>query len=325
MTAVPSVPVASAASAAASFAAASGPGPSRFDFKAIGTHWQIETPRSHPLAPATRAAVLERVEAFDRDYSRFRPDSLVTALARGAASVDFPADASPLFELYDRLHAATDGAVDPLVGARLEQLGYDAEYTLSASPGEHSVPDARARPSWPTTVTRASASPGSGVTVSAPVGTVIDLGAAGKGYLVDLVATVLRDAGHTEFVVDGSGDLAHSGGAPVRVGLEHPRDPRKAIGVAEFAGLSLCASASNRRAWGDGLHHIVDPRTGSPAREVIATWVVASSTALADGLATALFFTGAHQLAKTFHFSYVRMYADGRAERSRDFPGELFA
>jgi len=109
------------------------------------------------------------------------------------------------------------------------------------------------------------------------------------------------------------------------VGLEHPLDPRKAIGVVELAGASLCASASNRRAWGDGLHHIVDPRTGSPAREVIATLVVASSTALADGLATALFFTGAHQLAKTFHFSYVRMYADGRAERSRDFPGELFA
>ncbi|MBF4571710.1 FAD:protein FMN transferase [Herbiconiux sp. VKM Ac-1786] len=312
MIADPSVPVAPA------------PSPARFDFEAIGTHWQIETPQ--PLPAATRAAVLMRVEAFDRDYSRFRPDSLVTALARGAASVEFPADAEPLFELYDRLHAATDGAVDPLVGARLEQLGYDANYSLRASPaGESSIPDARARPRWSTTVTRASASPGSGVTVSAPAGTVIDLGAAGKGYLVDLVATVLRDAGHREYVVDGSGDLAHSGGAPVRVGLEHPLDPRKAIGVAEFAGLSLCASASNRRAWGDGLHHIVDPRTGSPAREVIATWVVASSTALADGLATALFFTGAHQLAKTFHFSYVRMYADGRAERSRDFPGELFA
>jgi thiamine biosynthesis lipoprotein len=303
---------------------ASAPSPSRFDFEAIGTHWQIETPR--PLPSATRAAVLERVEAFDRDYSRFRPDSLVTALAGGAGRVDFPADAAPLFELYDRLHAATDGAVDPLVGARLEQLGYDAKYSLRASPaGESSIPDARARPTWPTTVTRTSASPGSGVTVSAPAGTVIDLGAAGKGYLVDLVASVLRGAGHTEYVVDGSGDLAHSGGTPVRVGLEHPLDPRKAIGVAEFAGLSLCASASNRRAWGDGLHHIVDPRTGSPAREVIATWVVASSAALADGLATALFFTGAHQLAKTFHFSYVRMYADGRAERSRDFPGELFA
>jgi thiamine biosynthesis lipoprotein len=302
----------------------SAPSPSRFDFEAIGTRWQIETPR--PLPSATRAAVLERVEAFDRDYSRFRPDSLVTALARGAGRVDFPADAEPLFGLYDRLHAATDGAVDPLVGARLEQLGYDAEYTLRPTPARGpSVPDARARPTWPTTVTRSPATSGSVVTVSAPAGTVIDLGAAGKGYLVDLVASVLRDAGHTEYVVDGSGDLAHSGGTPVRVGLEHPLDPRKAIGVAEFAGLSLCASASNRRAWGEGLHHIVDPRTGSPAREVIATWVVASSTALADGLATALFFTGAHQLAKTFHFSYVRMYADGRAERSRDFPGELFA
>mgnify|MGYP003292113255 FL=1 len=42
------------------------------------------------------------------------------------------------------------------------------------------------------------------------------------------------------------------------------------------------------------------------------------------GLATALFFTGAHRLAETHRFAYVRMLADGRAERSPDFDGELF-
>ncbi|MFB2586431.1 FAD:protein FMN transferase [Herbiconiux liukaitaii] len=300
-------------------------GPDVFAFDAIGTSWQIETPA--PLEEAERAAVLARIEEFDRVYSRFRLDSLVTAIAEapGAGRYEFPADSEVLFDLYDRLALATGGAVDPLVGRDLERLGYDRDYSLRAEPTSANPAGAVASPraSWGTDVSRE----GRMLRTTAPV--VIDVGAAGKGYLVDLVAEVLREHGRTEFVVDASGDLVQAGPEPVRIGLEHPLDPSKAIGVARLRNASLCASASNRRVWGDGLHHIVDGRTGNPAREVIATWVIVNgtapaSTALADGLATALFFTGAHRLAETFHFSYVRMYADGRAEISRDFPGELF-
>ena len=292
-----------------------------FDFEGIGTHWQIETPEA--LDGATRSAVLARIDAFDTVYSRFRADSLVTAIAHGTGGRhEFPDDAPALFDLYDRLAAATAGAVDPLVGRELELLGYDPAYRLRpASEADRREAHTGPRPEWAVDVQRE----GRVLTTARPL--VIDVGAAGKGYLVDLVGTVLRERGIRDFVVDASGDLRHESTdeSPIRVGLEHPLQPGTAIGVAEFANASLCASASNRRVWGQGLHHIVDPRTGNPAREVIATWVIAADTALADGLATALFFTGAHQLAKTFYFSYVRMYADGRAERSRDFPGELFS
>ncbi len=97
------------------------------------------------------------------------------------------------------------------------------------------------------------------------------------------------------------------------------------IGVAGLRGRALCASGVGARAWGDGLHHLLDGRTGRPARKVVATWVVADSAAVADGLATALFFTDARRLAQTFDFDYVRMYASGHAEISRDFDGELFS
>ncbi|TAJ48022.1 MAG: FAD:protein FMN transferase [Herbiconiux sp.] len=283
-----------------------------FDFDAIGTRWQIET--AEPLDEATRRAVTDRIESFDQVYSRFRTDSLVSQIAAGAGRFEFPDDSLELFGLYDRLYSATGGAVDPLVGRDLERLGYDRVYSLQPV----TAPDVSLRASWAADVTR----DGAALTTTRPV--VIDVGAAGKGYLVDLVRAVLEDHGVDDVVIDASGDLVHRGASPIRVGLEHPLDPTKAIGVAEFANTSLCASASNRRAWGDGLHHILDARSGNPAREVIATWVIAADTALADGLATALFFTGAHELANTFHFSYVRMYADGRAERSRYFPGELF-
>ena len=80
-------------------------------------------------------------------------------------------------------------------------------------------------------------------------------------------------------------------------------DPYQAIGVAEMSSGAICASASNRRSWADGIresagtwHHIIDPKTGHPPGDVVATWVIAPSAMIADGLATALFFTPAEDL-----------------------------
>jgi thiamine biosynthesis lipoprotein len=289
----------------------------RFTFDAIGTAWEIETPS--PLEMSARRRILERIERFDATYSRFRSDSLVSRIASSAEGgcFTFPEDAIALFDLYDRLHACTEGAVDSLVGRDLELLGYDRSYSLTpdvARLRSHAV----SRPRWAKDIRR------EGATLAMGCPLVIDVGAAGKGYLVDIVAGILREEGFTTFVVDGSGDLLHSGPSPVRIGLEHPFCTRLAIGVADLKDRALCASAVNRRAWGDRLHHVIDGRTGMPTHDVVATWVVADDAAKADGLATALFFVPAERLAPAFRFSWVRMFADGRAEASTDFDGELF-
>ncbi|MGN9845148.1 FAD:protein FMN transferase [Nonomuraea sp. H19] len=198
-------------------------------------------------------------------------------------------------------------------------LGYDPAYSLTpACDAVRTEERARGRATWAADIIR------DGTTLLTRRPLVIDVGAAGKGYLVDIVSAILREAGVARFVVDAGGDLRQSGGPAIRVGLEHPFDPRLVIGVSNVKDRALCASAVTRRAWGDGLHHVLDARTGVPAREVVATWVVADDAALADGLATALFFTGAYRLAQTFRFAYVRMFADGRAEISHNFDGELF-
>jgi thiamine biosynthesis lipoprotein len=288
----------------------------KFTFDAIGTSWEIDAPQ--PLASSLRQAILERIERFDTAYSRFRSDSLVTRIASASdgGRFRFPDDAPALLDLYDRLYVATSGAVDPLIGRDLELLGYDPHYTLTHDPiaiARHS----HERPTWKADIQRH----GPVVVTQRPV--VIDVGAAGKGYLVDIVAEMLRNEGMDAFVVDGSGDLIHAGSEPLNVGLEHPLDPTLAIGVARVKGRALCASASNRRCWG-AFHHVLDGRTGVPVRDVIATWVVADDALTADGLATALFFTDAERLAASFEFSFVRMFADGRAEISPNFDGELF-
>ncbi|MET4640035.1 FAD:protein FMN transferase [Mycetocola sp. 2940] len=292
-------------------------------FEAIGTRWRIDS--AVPCDRALTRAILDRIAEFDQTWSRFRSDSVVAAMALAAGSWDLGADAPPLLALYRRLADATDGAVSPFLGDALNRLGYDASYSLR----ERDEPRAAA-PGWDD-IAGPDGLVGTGLVGTGLVGTVltttrpvtIDIGAAGKGYLVDLVAGLLAAAGHTAFTVDASGDIAHRG-APIRVGLEHPYDPTRAIGVVTLAGGALCASATNRRAWGDGLHHVLDGRTGSPVEEVVATWALAPETATADGVATALFFAAPGGLAAEFGAEGVRMFTDGRIERSPGFPGELF-
>lgn len=88
------------------------------------------------------------------------------------------------------------------------------------------------------------------------------------------------------------------------------------IGVAHLHQQAVCASATNRRAWGPGLHHVLDGRTGLPTNDILATWVIADDAAVADALATALFFTAPHQLATIHRFTYVRVGSDGRVDSS---------
>lgn len=283
---------------------------SRLEFDAIGAPWQIDT--ATPIAPGIRSAIQERMEAFDRTYSRFRDDSLVTRIATTPGRYSFPPDAAELFGLYRSLYEATDGAMSPLVGAALESLGYDRSYSLRASAMPAQVPAWSDSFAWD----------GSHFDTVRPV--TLDVGAAGKGYLADLVAGVLLAAGIEDFVVDASGDLVHAGAGELRVGLEHPLDTGKAIGVVSIANGALCASASNRRAWGDGQHHVIDALTGVPTRSVIATWAIAPTALLADGLATALFFASPERLAGITPFSFVRMYSNGRVETSPGFDGEMF-
>lgn len=290
---------------------------SSFKFDAIGTSWEISTPA--PLGSVTRAQILDLVERFDSIYSRFRHDSVVTRIAKAAdgGTFSFPADARPMFDLYDRIHDATDGAVDPLVGRDLELHGYDRDYTLV--PDHEGIAATVAhRPVWRRDVQRE----GNAITTRRPL--VVDVGAVGKGRLVDLISDLLAAEGFKDFVVDGSGDILHRGDKALDIGLEHPLDPDMVIGVANLKNASICASASNRRTWGDGLHHVLDGRTGRPTTGVIATWAIAADTATADGLATALFFGPASRLMAAFDFSYLRMFADGRVEVSGNFDGEVF-
>lgn len=204
---------------------------------AIGTHWFIES--TLPIDGETAEHVDRRIAEFDRTYSRFRDDSLVSQARRVPATYTFPDDARDLFDLYDALDRLTGGAVNPLVGDALERLGYDADYRLTRDESRQPA----AAPSWRQHVLR----DGTALTVSADAG-VIDVGAAGKGYLVDLVTDVLRSHGHTDVLVDAGGDIVTTGTRVI--GLENPFDSHQAIGTVDLTNAALAGSGINRRSWG---------------------------------------------------------------------------
>lgn len=286
---------------------------SQYVFEAIGTHWQIDIYQDISLEQqqALETAIRQRIAVFDKDYSRFREDSLVTAMSHNAGDYTLPEDALALFVFYKQLYDLTDGLVTPLVGNLLSDAGYDAQYSLQQKKA------LSAPPSWQ----EALAYDHPKLTITQPV--LLDVGAAGKGYLIDIVALVLEAHGISAYCVDAGGDMIHRNTSPIRVGLEDPGDTSKVIGVATLQNKSLCGSAGNRRAWGN-MHHIIDPVSLQSPTTIRAVWVLAETTMLADGLTTALFFVSPEALSDVFSFEYLIVRDDYSVEQSSAFPAALF-
>lgn len=279
-------------------------------FEAIGTHWEIVTERAFDATE--KQALHELIDAFDSVYSRFRENSLVTSIAKKAGTYTFPENAQKLFGFYEELYALSSGKVTPLVGGMLEDLGYDAEYSFKAKE------QVRAIPKYDDVVQR------EGVTITTSMPMVIDVGGAGKGYLVDLIAEWLTAHNYDEYIIDASGDILHKGAESEMVGLENPLQEGRVIGEVPLKNQALCGSANNRRKWGVGMHHILDPETGTPVTDIIATWALADSAIVADGIATSLFFTDPKVLRKQYNYEYVRVHADGAVEYSEYFATLLY-
>jgi thiamine biosynthesis lipoprotein len=283
-------------------------------FEAIGTAWSIDfyTEISEKKLALLQKEIFARIETFDKTYSRFRPDSIISKMANEKGTYVLPKDAAPLLNLYKKLYSITNGAVTPLIGNVLSEAGYDANYSLQA----HTLHKPK---EWDEVL---SFDPPT-LTIKEP--TILDFGAAGKGYLVDIIGALLEEHGIDSYCVDASGDMLfkHHENKKLKVGLEHPEDPTQAIGIVDLSDGSICGSAGNRRKWGD-FNHIMNPHTLKASKEIRAAWAIAPTALLADALTTCLFFVPAQTMQKHFAFEYVIIKEDYTFEISKNFQGELF-
>jgi thiamine biosynthesis lipoprotein len=150
---------------------------------------------------------------------------------------------------------------------------------------------------------------------------ILDFGAAGKGYAIDLISEVLKSHGYKKFIVDAGGDMFISE-TESRIGLEDPNNSDQVIGVAALSNSAIAGSSGNRRKWGN-YHHIMNPKTLKSVTEVNAVWVIADTAMLADGLATALFFVNP-EIIHQFSFEYLIINYMNKIKLSSGFPAELF-
>jgi len=285
-----------------------------FSFEAIGTHWTIDI--FDQISDSSESDILksvkDRIDVYDKHYSRFRKDSLVTEMSQHAGDYVLPEDGELLFSIYEQVYRLTNGSVTPLIGNVLSDAGYDAAYSFE--------PKALQKPlAWEDALEYVFPH----VRIKKPV--LIDVGAAGKGYLVDLVGGVLKEKGIHAFTINAGGDILHSDISDklIRVGLEHPSDPTSVIGVAHIGNESICGSAGNRRAWKQ-FHHIMDPKALSSPTHILSVWVIAKEARIADILTTCLFFVDPEVMQTEFSFDYFILYPDFSFKKSDRFNAELF-
>ena len=139
-----------------------------------------------------------------------------------------------------------------------------------------------------------------GSDVSTPADVQVDLGGIAKGYTSDRIMQVFADNGVTSGIVSLGGNVQALGckpdGSKWRVAVQDPNDEGENFAVVEIADEAVITSGGYQRYFEDNgrtYHHIIDPRTGTPADSgVISSTIISHDGTLADGLSTSLFIMG---------------------------------
>ena len=132
----------------------------------------------------------------------------------------------------------------------------------------------------------------------------VDLSSIAKGYGVDEVATLLRNLGYENYLVEIGGEIFATGhrkdSTRWRIGINRPRADAAfdaVYKVVELRNQGFATSGDYRNFFEiDGVRysHIIDPRTGFPVlNRVVSASIISGTCALADGLATAVMVMGA--------------------------------
>lgn len=250
----------------------------------MGTSWsaQIVDP------PAGCAVAIEVVLAHIIDQmSNWEADSVISRFNRAPIGAWMPIPADMLTVLRAGLDIArlSGGAFDPAIGRLVDRWGF--------GPGmQAALPHAVPAPWTHIEVDGDHARRMADVT--------LDFSGIAKGFAVDAVARQLRDLGVANFLVEIGGELRGDGIKPDIqpwwVDVEAP--PGLAIPILRVALSDLAVATSGdyrrfRMADGARLSHSIDPATGAPiAQGVASVTVLHDSAMLADAWATAITILG---------------------------------
>ncbi len=272
---------------------------------------------------ASLAAAKRVFRTVDATCSRFDPASDLTRI--NAAPARWHEVPEVLYEAVGEAHRAyqhTKGTFDPRVYGDLIRLGYDR--SLPFARGDVDTPGVAAgrgpRGPW-----RPRFRGGRHPQVHLG-GTAIDLGGIGKGLSVRWAASRLVDT-HRDFLVDAGGDCLCRGAGPDgpgwRIAVEDPHGGSDPLAVLQLRDVSCATSSVRIRRWRAGgrpVHHLIDPRTGSPGGGgLTAVTVVGDDPAASEVMSKVLFLYGRDGIereARRRHVAALWVTVDGTVMES---------
>jgi len=285
----------------------------RFAHEAMTTVFEIVVAgKSRTYAGQAARAAFDEVDRIERLFSRFDPSSEISRLSRlrpgermriGVETVECLAAAA-------RIQAETAGAFDVNYRTRLSAArGKEGPSPLETVPGPAQRHGPRIGGVPPNLLNLISLRmvPG-GFEVERRAGRArrrllrldLDLGALGKGYAVDRALDVLADWSVTNSLVHAGMSTARGvGPGPGRektgwpVGVARAWRGEGAPRLVRLRGLALSGSGTEVKG-----RHIIDPRTGRPARPRLAAWAAHPSAAVSDALSTAFFVMRTAEVAR---------------------------
>jgi FAD:protein FMN transferase len=249
-----------------------------------------------PLAHRAFDDVFKEFDRLDALMSVWKPGSDV--LRVNAAAGDHPvavsADTLDVLQIAREVSDWTDGTFDVTFGALADVWKFDQDQ-------DDSVPTAAE------IARRLPLIDYKAIVIDKSAGTVflerkgmrVHLGGIGKGYAVDRAAAILRARGLRDFMIQAGGDLyvaGMRGDRPWTLGIADPRAPDgPPFAQVELRDRTFSTSGDYERFFmknGVRYHHILDLRTGQPARGCRSVTLVSDRAVIADALAKGVFILG---------------------------------
>jgi thiamine biosynthesis lipoprotein len=273
--------------------------------------------KKYPAGPDAAVDSLDLVEMLEAQLTIYRDTSEVSRLNERAFSESVIVEPR-LFDLLrqsQQLWKATGGALDITSGALTKVWGFYRRQ--GRMPSEAEVAEALTKVGSQHLELDASRN---SVRFLVP-GLEINLGAIGKGHTLDRCAELLVSRGIYDFVIHGGNSSVLAKGArgqesgvrsqgsevkadsfsspspllPWSIGLRHPLRPDQRLAEFILHDQALGTSGSGSQFFhhqGKRYGHILDPRTGWPAEQVLSATVIAPTAAEADALSTAFYVLG---------------------------------
>jgi thiamine biosynthesis lipoprotein len=245
---------------------------------------------------ATLAAELGAIAAtearrIERKFSRYRPDSVVSAINRSnGVPLRVDAETAALIDFAAHCHALSGGRFDITSGVLRRAWKFDGSDRVPAAEAVRALLPLIGfqRLKWQSPE------------IVLATGMELDFGGIGKEYAVDRVLNMIVARSELAILVNFGGDLCANRrpvGEPWQVGVERPDTEFDPAMILELTQGALATSGDTRRfLLRDGVRysHILDPVTGWPIADAPRSITVAAGTCVEAGmLATMALLRGA--------------------------------